>query len=193
MVEGNIFLSGSSNGGKSSLARELAKYTNRVVIDYSRPTAAANFLGYDKASDVDYFDRIAFQFAGLIEQIGAEREMKGMLEYAEHADSFISDRCVADFVGYWHTQINLEDRYERPEYEHIAKKWAQNNYHTIIFVPYHGGPIEDNGKRFLTDPIPTQNTILRLFEEWKIMDRVYVLQENTLDKRVLECLRHLKV
>lgn len=94
-----IACAGTHGSGKTCLTRALAIDLQLEAIDVSRPTAAAQQLGYAKAADVPPKQVQLFQWMGLFEQIHQERltleTRRGEKKYYS-GDKMIYDSTMRD-------------------------------------------------------------------------------------------------
>jgi hypothetical protein len=204
-----IACSGSSFGGKSTLAAALGEQLHLGTILHSRPTAAANLMGYKAARDVVPKDTLAFQVQGLIEQIKAEAGMlardggvdypstcgqgRGRGGYQVHNPGFVADRCVLDFEAHFIAQASELDRWRFPEYTTLVSAHARNAYDLIIYMPsFKDVETEDNGVRHLKGHDAVEAALEPLFAKYGLQDVVMRLTTDGIENRVAEVLAELR-
>lgn len=182
-----IACSGSHMGGKTTLARLLGGVFHLPAITYSKPTAAAKRLGYDKASDVLDSDMLLFQWLGLIEQVSAEKAA------LEEFEGYISDRSVVDYLAYYTKQAeHLTDSNSNKAYFDCVRAYAKD-YDLIVIVPPLEQTPTNNGMRHITDPQEIHTSLLYCFEKLQITTKLFTVTADNPYDRVEEILNFLEV
>lgn len=174
-------------GGKTTLARLLGDVFHLPAITYSKPTAAAKRLGYDKASDVENIDMLSFQWLGLIEQISAEKAA------LEEFEGYISDRSVVDYLAYYNKQIkNLADSESTKAYFDCVAAYVKDYDLIVIVPPLTQAPV-NNGMRHVNDPHSIHTNLLYCFEKLKVTNKLFTITADNPYNRVEEILNFLEV
>lgn len=194
-----IACTGSSFGGKSTLAEALSNELQLTPITYSRPTAAANVLGYAAAREVKEQDQVAFQLQGFLEQVKAESFALGKSEHlgahvwpATAGRGFVADRTVECFLAHFRAQTSFIDQGRLPEYDRLVKAHAQQAYDCIIYMPaFRLQVVEDNGIRNLGNFEAVETHLLDQLERHGLMDKVLMLKSDGPENRVREVMAWL--
>lgn len=181
-----IGFTGSHGVGKTTLARALYDVIKPgiPIIDYSRPTAAAKALGYNSSRDIPQDDKSQwdFQVAAMFEQLRAQNSAGN--------NSYIIDRTPIDFISYLCYRMPWLKGTEKYElYEKIGLEFTDFDY--IFYVPPFGSEIQDNGIRFLSNPEPIGQEILRLMDKNNI--NYHYIKATTVKGRLDEVLRILGI
>jgi len=173
---------GSAGGGKTTLVNHLApRMWDLKTITYSRPTKAAEILGYTAAKEIPENELATFQWLGLIEQMTAERIAMAS------GRGFLADRSVLDFMAYNLYRVETCD----PSYEAIARRWAKG-YDAIIIVPPNSSPTEERHTRLMHGIQEVHETVVRLTYEFGLRDSVIELTTDTPKERVEEVIEVLR-
>lgn len=176
-----VALMGTHGAGKSTLAEALSKKTWLDAITFSRPTKAANDMGYDKAADVPPHERQLFQWMALFAEVAAE---------AEKGDGFITDRSTIDFWAYW--MLETPDQLKEFNYAAACKAYALR-YDLIIYLPPATWGLVDNGQRYMEKTEEIDVAIRSIAQEIGIWNDVLKLEPGTtIDERVEAVVQHLK-
>lgn len=181
-----IACAGSSGGGKTTLARLLAVSLHLPVIDYSRPTAAARHLGYERASAVPPVDLFTLQWFALHEQVRSEFVIEDL--HRGHV-GFVADRGTLDFAAYYLFQS--PGALWADPYIHIAGEHARA-YDAIIHVPPNSRGTEEDGKRHLHGVQEVNQLLLDLLDRFDLTGRLITLYADTPEERLEEVLGELK-
>ena len=175
---------GSSGGGKTTLANLLANHLELTeAITYSRPTAAARAMGYQRANEVPPAEMWRFQWLALFEQLVAER-------MGSYGGWFVADRSVLDFAAY--------HLFQRPgakasdDYVRLAGEHARSTYHLLVVVPPNSHGTEDDGKRHLHGVHEVHAILLDLLARFGLNGRTINLTTDTPDERAREVLVTLR-
>lgn len=203
-----IVCCGSSGGGKTTLARLLAQRLRLPVIDYSRPTAAAKHLGYQKAAAVPPDIVPALQWFGLHEQFRAEYEAtrgweaycpwhtnalldqpKEQLCTCRQFGNFVADRGTLDFAAYHLFQARGARRDD--PYVRLAAEHASETYDALILVPPPTWGVEDNTVRYTHGVEEVHRILLDLLDRFDLGKKTVRLRSNTPEERVAEVLAWL--
>lgn len=192
-----IACSGTHGSGKSTLTNALAKELRLDPINISRPTTAAQQLGYAKAADVPAEQVQLFQWMGLFEQIHQERirlERPGTysipatnhgtgepMNYTGlYQPGFVSDRSVVDFLAYYRYRV---PEYERlSEYRQLVEAYA-NKYSTILYLPPNPNGVVDDNRRFVEGTEEIDENVRQIFIEFRLSN-VIVVHWDTVENRV---------
>jgi predicted ATPase len=171
-----IACSGTHGCGKTSLTNELAVRLHLEPINISRPTAAAQQLGYAKAADVPADQVQLFQWMGLFEQIHQERlrlerppeVVQRPLGFVEDGPyilrpGFVSDRSVVDFLAYYDYRLASSTRYA--EYAQLVRAYAQK-YSAILYLPPNPNGVEDDNRRFIEGTTEIDDNITSILGGW---------------------------
>jgi nicotinamide riboside kinase len=180
-------LTGASGSGKTSLIEAFQKdksisYSYDFVT-YSRPTVVARKMGYKSARDIPQTKQWDFQVESLIEQLSSQ-ELAGIRS--------ASDRNTIDFVAYLNVKMPwMKYTPQHQLYERIAVESARNFWDKIILVPHFSLNPEDNGFRFIDNPIPYENEIVSILEKHDIP--YYRLKTVGLENRYQELMEILNL
>jgi predicted ATPase len=178
-----IACTGTHCSGKSTLTNALAKRLQLDPINISRPTTAAQQLGYAKAADVPQDQVQTFQWMGLFEQIHQERirlerplqtrnaarynPTPGSVPFTEHVEllnpGFVSDRAVIDFLAYYQYRLGEDTNFE--SYEDVVKTYA-HRYSAILYLPPNPNGVEDDNRRFVEGTEQIDKNITKILGMW---------------------------
>lgn len=181
-----VAMTGSAGGGKTSLIAHLLKpIPAATTITYSRPTKAANLLGYSSASEIPEDKLLVYQHYGLMEQIYAERQVMA-------SDAVLMDRTVLDFVGYYLFRVPKESRdfyWNDDLMAKIAKTWLDTNpYDLIVLVPPNSQGTEYRDTRLMEGVQEVHDKIKYIIDCWNLDDLVLRLKTDTPEERAQEVL-----
>jgi predicted ATPase len=172
-----IACTGTHCSGKSTLTNALAKRLQLDPINISRPTTAAQQLGYVKAADVPPEQVQLFQWMGLMEQIHQERirlerplpkladeqPKIGPLVYTTLRPGFVSDRATIDFLAYYAYRLPVDERV--PTYNDLVLAYARK-YSVILYLPPNPNGVEDDNRRFVEGTEQIDKNITKILGMW---------------------------
>lgn len=175
-----IVCAGTHGGGKTVLTERLAKRFGKKAITHSRPTRAAQIMGFERAGDVPPEQKALHQLLSLFEQVAAERD---------HPKGFIADRGVIDFLAYYVLTVPVieQERAYRQAVEFYAKR-----YELIVYVPPNSKGVESNGVRFERLTHEVDQAVQRILHELNLTGRVLQIRTDTPEERELEVVDHLQ-
>lgn len=182
--EAKIALIGSHGVGKTSQLPVLAQAFGLPALG-ELATIVAKDLGYGRITDIPAEELVAFQWAILHQQIARELQ----------AGSYVSDRSTCCNAAYW-TRYTYGGGHategEHRAYLQLARAHAQTYTH-LIFFPIRFA-LEDDGFRHLdpTEQREIEDLVLRFIQDWGLMDRLYVVQENGKIARAVELVNFLE-
>lgn len=168
-----IALTGTHGAGKTTLTNALSSVLHLEPINISRPTAAAQQLGYAKAADVPADEVQVFQWMGLFEQIHQERlrlerpdqtvNKTGQLDF-RYVPGFVSDRAVIDFIAYYIYRLPSVER--QAAYTELVLAYARK-YSIILYLPPNPDGVEDDNRRFVKGTLEIDENIRFFLTLWK--------------------------
>jgi GTPase SAR1 family protein len=180
-------LTGASGSGKTSLIEAFRKDRSNShqydFVTYSRPTVAAAAMGYESARGIPQEKQWDFQVESLIEQLRSQ-ERAGLYS--------ASDRNTIDFLAYLNVKTPwMKFTPQHQLYERIAVESARIFWDKIILVPSFSLNPEDNGFRFIDNPMPYENEIVSILEKHDIP--YYRLKTVGLENRYQELMEILNL
>lgn len=166
-----IGFTGTHGAGKTTAARLLGPSLGMPTITYSRPTAAAQQLGFEKASQVPSHLRQQFQWLALFEQMFAVRR---------HTRC-VADRTELEFWAYWEFETAGAGRDEGYA---MAAAHQMKKYDVIFYLPPNKliAP-EDNGKRYVEHAAEIDELVLEGIRRFGLEPQVHHVQaDNPYDR-----------
>jgi predicted ATPase len=179
-VPNYVVCAGTHGGGKTTFVKRMAPKLGLPEITYSRPTAAAQQMGYERSGDVPPEKKGLHQMLSLFEQVAAERT---------YTDGFFADRGVIDYMAYY--LLTVPAYQQEPTYRQMVEFFARR-YDLIIYVPPNSKGVESNGIRFERLTSDVDREVLASLNGMGLMGRVLALRTDTPEEREVELLDYLK-
>jgi len=171
-----ILVTGSGSVGKTTLVNALAPELSLQPIE-EMARVLCRKLGYTKLGDVPENEQEQFKIKVLSEQIARENELQ----------DFISDRGALDCWVLWQRwQLCKAMTFASEAYYKMALAQSKTYTH-VILVPPLFEPVDDGFRWIDKDYL---NQIHRMIElaiyDFKLQDKTYIIQEQSLEGRLLE-------
>lgn len=179
-VPNYIVCAGTHGAGKTTLVERLAPKLGLAGISYSRPTAAARMLGFDRSGDVPPESKGLHQMAALFEQLHAERM---------HPEGFFADRGVIDYLAYY--LLTVPAYQQEPTYARMVELCAQR-YELVIYTPPNSKGVESNGVRFERLTADVDREVMAILQRFVPTSRTLYLRTDTPEEREAEVIDYLK-
>ena len=171
-----IGLCGPHGSGKTTLSLALSEILGIPATTVSCSTLAANKMGYEKSADIPKEEILSHQWLGLTELIKLQ---------AKH-NSYITDRSVVDFFAYFMSRTNYHQKTAHNDQYKLCVQ-ANIDYDHLFFVKSFGKKVEDDNRRFTSDPKPIEDNIEWLIKEWQIKN-VHIIKAISVEDRIAEIL-----